>query len=62
VTSNQYLDIVWKTAMDKHLQKKLEKEKNDFFGKRVVEMGTTIDQTIERVVERHLKTNFQASL
>ncbi len=48
--------------MDKHLQKKLEKEKNDFFGKRVVEMGTTIDQTIERVVERHLKTNFQASL
>ncbi len=62
VTYDEYLNIMWKKATDKAITKEISadkwKEREEEKLKTIVDMGSTMDQTIQRIVEKQTKKWF----
>lgn len=60
VTFDKYLNIMWKKAMDKAIAKEIIedkwKEREERKLKRVIDMGSTMDRTIQKIVEKQVKS------
>jgi len=60
VTFDKYLNILWKMAMDKAIVKEIIedkwKEREERKLKRVIDMGSTMDRTIQKIVEKQVKS------
>ncbi len=61
VTFTEYLYILEKKTIAKEIKGGRRKEKENKWLKRVANLGTISNQTTQKVVEKHIKTQFVAT-